>query len=114
MDFLISNAWAQQQAQQGDVWISMFMLLGMVALFYFLLIRPQSKRAKEHRQMVEELAKGDEVVTSGGLLGRISKVGENFATVEVGDGVQVQIQKHAVANVMPKGTIKEQDNKKGK
>ncbi|MBK1735905.1 preprotein translocase subunit YajC [Halorhodospira abdelmalekii] len=114
MDFLISNAWAQQEAQQGDIWFSILLLVGMIALFYFLLIRPQTKRAKEHRQMVEELAKGDEVVTNGGLLGRIAQVGENFATIEVGNGVQVQIQKHAVTSVMPKGTIKEQEQKKGK
>ncbi|BAU58193.1 preprotein translocase subunit YajC [Halorhodospira halochloris] len=114
MDFLISSAWAQNEAQQGDIWFSIMLLVGMIALFYFLLIRPQSKRAKEHRQMVEDLTKGDEVVTNGGLLGRITQVGENFATVEVANGLQVQIQKHAVANVMPKGTIKELENKKGK
>lgn len=114
MDFLISNAWAQQEPPQGDIWFSIMLLVGMIALFYFLLIRPQSKRAKEHRQMVDDLTKGDEVVTNGGLLGRITQVSESFATVEVANGLQVQIQKHAVANVMPKGTIKEQDNKKGK
>ena len=75
-------------------------------VFYFLLIRPQSKKAKEHREMVAALAKGDEVVTSGGLLGRISKVGDNFVDLEVADGVTVKVQRPAVANLMPKGTIK--------
>lgn len=114
MDFFISSAWAQNQAQQGDMWFSIMLLVGMIALFYFLLIRPQNKRAKEHRQMIEELTKGDEVVTNGGLLGRITLVGDNFATIEVANDLQVPIQKQAVANVMPKGTIKELDNKKGK
>ncbi|MFP4129459.1 MAG: preprotein translocase subunit YajC [Halorhodospira sp.] len=114
MDFLISTAHAQQQApQEPNAWFSALLLVGMIALFYFLLIRPQNKRAKEHRQMIEELAKGDEVVTSGGTLGRITEVGESFATLEVASGVQLLIQKNAVANVMPKGTLKEQE-KKGK
>ncbi len=114
MDFLISAAHAQQQApQEPNVWFSVLLLVGMIALFYFLLIRPQNKRAKEHRQMIDELSKGDEVVTSGGTLGRITEVGETFATLEVANEVQLQIQKNAVSNVMPKGTLKEQE-KRGK
>ncbi|MFP4184065.1 MAG: preprotein translocase subunit YajC [Halorhodospira sp.] len=114
MDFLISAAYAQQQQpQEPNVWFSVLLLVAMIALFYFLLIRPQTKRAKEHRQMIEELSKGDEVVTNGGTLGRIVEVGDTFATLEVANGVQLQIQKNAVANVMPKGTLKEQE-KKGK
>jgi len=112
MDFFISSAWAQaQQPQQPNVWFSVLLLVGMVALFYFLLIRPQTKRAKEHREMVEALSQGDEVVTNGGLLGRVTAVGDTFATLELGSGVQVRVQKNAVANVMPKGTLKEQEKK---
>lgn len=113
MDFFISSALAQQgqQPQEPNVWFSVLLLVGMVALFYFLLIRPQTKRAKEHREMVEGLSQGDEVVTNGGLLGRVTAVGDTFATLELGGGVQVRVQKNAVANVMPKGTLKEQEKK---
>lgn len=107
MSFFISEAWAEAapaQAAPGlEAWIFPLVLL---AVFYFLLIRPQSKRAKEHRKMVDSLAKGDEVVTNGGLLGRIVEVGENFVTLEVAEGMQVKIQKQMIANLMPKGTMK--------
>ncbi len=86
--------------------ISFFMLIALFAVFYFLLIRPQQKRQKEHKSMVETLSKGDEVVTNGGLLGKVTKVGDSFVTVEVADGLQVRIQRMAVASLMPKGTIK--------
>jgi preprotein translocase subunit YajC len=75
-------------------------------IFYFMLIRPQSKRAKEHRAMLAALATGDEVVTSGGILGRVVEVGDNFITLEVADGVQLKVQKGQVATLMPKGTVK--------
>ena len=75
-------------------------------VFYFLLIRPKSKKAKAHKQMVETLAKGDEIVTNGGLLGKLSKVGDNFVEVELAEGMTVKLQRNAIANVMPKGTIK--------
>jgi preprotein translocase subunit YajC len=75
-------------------------------IFYFMLIRPQSKRAKEHRAMLAALAAGDEVVTSGGILGRVVEVGDNFVTIEVADGVQLKVQKGQVAALMPKGTVK--------
>ncbi|HRD65952.1 MAG TPA: preprotein translocase subunit YajC [Candidatus Competibacter sp.] len=78
----------------------------LIAAFYFLLIRPQTKRAKEHKQMVDGLKKGDEVVTGGGVLARITEVGENFVQVEIADGVQIKIQKQAVGSLMPKGTYK--------
>jgi preprotein translocase subunit YajC len=80
-------------------------LILIFAVFYFMLIRPQMKRAKEHRKMVSELARGDEVVTNGGLLGRITDLGDSFVTVELADKVVVKLQRHAVATVMPKGTI---------
>lgn len=86
------------------------MNIGLLVLifvaFYFLLLRPQSKRQKEHRKMVEALAKGDEVVTSGGMLGRVTQVGEQFLKVEVADGVELKIQRSSVAALMPKGTVK--------
>ncbi len=105
MDFLISSAYAQDAAPQGGL-MGFLPLILIFIVFYFMLIRPQMKRAKEHRQMVSALAKGDEVVTNGGLLGKLTKVGESFVEIELAEGVTVKVQRHAVANVMPKGTIK--------
>ena len=84
-------------------------ILGIIlfVVFYLFLIRPQMKRQKEHTKMVEALAKGDEAVTSGGLLGRVTEVGDNFVKFEVAKGTEVKVQKHAIAQVMPKGTIKD-------
>ena len=84
----------------------MLPLLLIFVVFYFLLIRPQAKRAKEHQAMVAALGVGDEVVTSGGILGRVTEVGDQFLTVEIADGVQVKVQRHTVASVLPKGTLK--------
>ena len=107
MDFFISDALAAAPQGQGDPLMSFFLpLIFIFVVFYFLLIRPQTKKAKEQKQMIEALAKGDEVVTSGGLLGRISKVGDNFIELDISEGVTVKVQRHAVANLMPKGTIK--------
>jgi preprotein translocase subunit YajC len=78
----------------------------MVAVLYFLMIRPQMKRAKEHKAMVEGLQKGDEVVTAGGVLGRITKVGDSYVSVEIANNVEIQVQRGAVQTVLPKGTIK--------
>jgi preprotein translocase subunit YajC len=86
--------------------IQFVFLGGIFLLFYFLIIRPQSKRAKEHRAMVDALAKGDEVVTNGGIIGRVSQLGDTFISVEIADGVEVKVQRQAVASVLPKGTIK--------
>jgi preprotein translocase subunit YajC len=105
MDFFISDALAAAQGQ-GDPLMSFLPLIFIFVVFYFLLIRPQSKKAKEHKQMVEALAKGDEVVTNGGLLGRISKVGDNFIELDITEGVTVKVQRNAIANLMPNGTIK--------
>jgi len=82
------------------------LMAAFIALFYFMLIRPQQRRAKEHQTLVSKLASGDEVVTSGGLLGRITEVGETFVTLEVADGVRVKVQKVQVTQLMPKGTLK--------
>ena len=106
LDFFISSAHAQQAATPQGGLMSFLPLIIIFVIFYFLLIRPQMKRAKEHKQLVAALGNGDEVVTNGGLLGKITKVGESFVTVELAEGVEIKVQKHAVASVMPKGTIK--------
>ena len=107
MDFFITPAWAQ--AAPGTTAGTLGTILPLVLIFvvfYFLLIRPQTKRAKEHREMVAKLAAGDEVVTTGGILGRITEVGESFVTLQVSGGVTIQVQKFQVAQLMPKGTYK--------
>jgi preprotein translocase subunit YajC len=103
----ISSAYAQ--AAGGDTQstlISMLPLLLMFVVLYFVMIRPQMKRQKEHKAMVEALAKGDEVVTAGGFLGKVSRVGEVYIGLEMADGVEVQMQRTAVVQVLPKGSIK--------
>ena len=108
MNFFISDAWAQAAPPaQSDPLLSFLPLVLIFVVFYFLLIRPQSKKAKEHRQLVGALAKGDEVVTNGGLLGKITTVGDSFVEVEISDGMRVKVQRQAIASLMPKGTIKE-------
>lgn len=109
MNFFISDALAQggqTAAQQANPLMTFLPLIVIFVVFYFLLIRPQSRRAKEHKKMVENLAKGDEVVTNGGVLGRIIDVGDNFVAVEVAENVRIKVQRQSVATVMPKGTIK--------
>jgi preprotein translocase subunit YajC len=85
---------------------TMLPLVLMFVVLYFVMIRPQMKRQKEHKALVEGLAKGDEVVTAGGLLGKVSRVSESFLHVEVANGVEVQIQRSSVVQVLPKGTVK--------
>lgn len=104
MDFFISNAYAQDATSGGLM--SFLPLIVIFAVFYFMLIRPQMKRSKEHRNLVAQLAKGDEVITNGGLLGCIIEVSDSFVTLELADNIQIKLQRQAVANVMPKGTIK--------
>lgn len=109
MDFLISNAYAQAAAPGAaapNPLMSFLPLLILFGVFYFLLIRPQMKRAKEQRAMISALAKGDEVLTNGGLLGRIEEIAEQFVVVEIAPGVSVKMQKQAVSAVLPKGTLK--------
>jgi len=107
MSLFIPDAWAQNGPPAGaDQFSGILFMIVIFAVFYFVLIRPQAKRAKEHKKMVGSLAKGDEVVTNGGLLGKVTQVGENFIAVELADGVQVKVQRQAVASVMPKGTMK--------
>jgi len=105
LDFFIASAHAQDAAQPGGL-MSFLPLIIIFVIFYFLLIRPQMKRAKEHKKLVSDLANGDEVVTNGGLLGRITKVNDSFVTVEVAENVKIKVQRHAIASVMPKGTVK--------
>ncbi len=106
MSFFISDALAAAPQGQPDPLMSFLPLILIFVVFYFLLIRPQSKRAKEHKQMVEALSRGDEVVTNGGLLGRISGVGDNFVELDIAEGVTVKVQRQSIANLMPKGTVK--------
>ncbi|MBW7931582.1 MAG: preprotein translocase subunit YajC [Gammaproteobacteria bacterium] len=108
MGLLIQDAWAQgaAPAAQGDPLFSMLPLALVFVVFYFFLIRPQSKRQKEHKEMVSKIAVGDEIVTAGGVLGKVTELGEQFVEVEVSAGVRVKIQRHTIGAVMPKGTIK--------
>jgi preprotein translocase subunit YajC len=109
---LISSAYAQTApaaAAGGDMMSSLTSMLPLVLMFvvlYFVMIRPQMKKQKEHRAMIEALAKGDEVVTAGGLIGKVTKLGDGFLSVEVASGVEVQMQRSAVVQVLPKGTMK--------
>lgn len=104
---LINEAWAQSgsPAFGADIW-SMLPIILMFVVLYFLMIRPQMKRAKDHKAMVEGLQKGDEVITAGGVLGRINKVGEGYVSLEIAPNVEIQVQRVAVQTVLPKGTMK--------
>ena len=108
MNFLISNAYAQGAAPQpqGSPAFSFLMLGAFAVIFYFMLIRPQQKRMKEQRDMLAKLVAGDEVVTAGGMLGKIVEVGETLVTLEVATGVNVRVQRSQVTQLMPKGTLK--------
>jgi preprotein translocase subunit YajC len=107
MEWLIASAQAQASGGgQPNTLLQMLPLVLIFVVFYFLLIRPQSKRAKEHKAMVAALGVGDEVVTAGGILGKVVETGEQFLAVEIAEGVQVKVQRHTVTNVLPKGTLK--------
>tara|TARA_R110002096_G_C14159822_1_gene684811 strand:- start:140 stop:466 length:327 start_codon:yes stop_codon:yes gene_type:complete len=106
MSFFISDAMAQGAQSQASTLELILPLLLMFGIFYFLLIRPQQKKAKEHKNMIGELGKGDEVITNGGLVAKITAVDDNFLTCTIAENVEVKIQRHAVASVLPKGTIK--------
>ncbi|HEY9052463.1 MAG TPA: preprotein translocase subunit YajC [Gammaproteobacteria bacterium] len=109
MSFFIKDAMAEAApaAAQGDPLTALLFPIGLILLFYFFLIRPQSKRAKEHKAMVGGLNKGDEIVTQGGILGKITAISENFVTIEIAKDVTINVQKHSIGALMPKGTIKE-------
>ncbi len=116
MSFFINDALAEGAVQEQSLLTGMLPLVIIFILFWFLLIRPQTKRAKEHKQMVQALAKGDEVVTNGGLLGKITEIEESFISLEIANNVVIKVQRQAVTSIMPKGTLKSKsknnDNKK--
>ena len=108
---MISSAFAQTApaAAEGGLQSSLMSMLPLVLMFvvlYFVMIRPQMKRQKEHRAMIDALAKGDEVATAGGVLGKVTRLGDTYVGVEIAGGVEVQVQRSAVVQVLPKGTIK--------
>ena len=107
MNLLFSTAHAQAEAQQPSMTFNLILFGGMILLFWLLLIRPQSKRAKEHRELVASISKGDEVMTQGGLLGKVAKVGGEYIVVQVADGVEIKLQKSSVAAALPKGTLEQ-------
>jgi preprotein translocase subunit YajC len=108
MNGLISDAWAQSApaGAGGPGQLPLLMVVAFFVVFYFILLRPQQKRAKEHQNLVSKLAAGDEVVTSGGVLGKVTDVGDTFVTLEIADGVRIKVQKVQITALMPKGTLK--------
>lgn len=107
MDFLISNAHAEGAAAPAGGGIEMILMMAVFfAIMYFMIIRPQQKRAKEHKQMLDGLSKGDEVVTGGGVLGKVAGITENFVELTIADNVVIKVQKQAVTSILPKGTMK--------
>ena len=116
-EFFISSAYAEGPAADasGDPGVMGFLpLIIIFILFYFLLIRPQAKKAKQHKGMVAALAKGDEIVTNGGLLGKTTKIDDGFISVEISDGIIVQVQRNSIATLVPKGTYKGKGDSKAK
>lgn len=108
MSLFIQPAFAEAAAQAPAAppafdWV---LIIGMVVLFYFFLIRPQNKRAKEHRELISSLDKGDEVVTAGGILGKVTKVTDDYVVIEIGNGLEIKLQKSSVQATLPRGTIK--------
>ncbi len=108
IDLLIAPAYAQAAPAAGapSMMSSLLLPIVLIGVMYFMMIRPQMKRAKEHRGMLEKLVKGDEVITNGGIAGTVTDMGENFIRVEIADNVRIRVQKAAIANVLPKGTLK--------
>ena len=110
LDLFISSAAAQDAGAPAgsapSLINALFLPVMLIVVFYFLLIRPQQKKQKEHRAMIEALAVGTEIVTGGGVLGKVTEVGEQFVTVEIADGVKIKVQRHSIGAVLPKDTIK--------
>lgn len=107
LDLIISPAAAQAApAQQGSPMSLLVMMVLFFAVFYFMAIRPQMKRAKEHRSLIAGLSKGDEVIAAGGIAGRVEELGEHFVGIEIADGMVIKVQKNAITAVLPKGTLK--------
>ncbi len=103
---MISPAYAQAAPAGGGDMSFIIMMVAMFAIMYFLIIRPQMKKAKEQKQMIEALQKGDEVITAGGVVGRITRMGEQYVTIEIAPNIEIVVQKAAVQVPLPKGTIK--------
>ncbi|MFZ1385851.1 MAG: preprotein translocase subunit YajC [Thiolinea sp.] len=109
MSFFISDAMAQAApaGPAGGGLIEMVLMMAVFfAIMYFMIIRPQQKRAKDHKTMLAALSKGDEIVTGGGMLGKVANIGDNFIQLEIADNVQIKVQRQAIASVLPKGTLK--------
>lgn len=107
MNALIPAAWAQSSgSSSGSQLAPLLMMVVFIVIFYFLLIRPQQKKAKDHQAMVSKLSTGDEVVTTGGILGRVVEIGDTFVSLEIAEGVRVKVQKFQITSLMPKGTLK--------
>ncbi len=106
INFFINDAWAQAAPQQGGGSSLLVMMVLFFVIFYFMLIRPQMKQTKDHKKMVVSLSKGDEIVTTGGMLGKINQIGDNFIVLEIAKDIEIKVQKHAVSALMPKGTMK--------
>ena len=108
LDLLIAPAHAQAApaAGGGSLMSTLLFPIILIGVMYFLMIRPQMKRAKEHKSMLEKLSRGDEVLTNGGIAGSVTEIGDSFITVEIADNVRIRVQKGAIANVLPKGTLK--------
>lgn len=108
MRFLIADAFAATPTTPpaASGYSTLIMLGLFMVIFYFMLLRPQQKRAKEHRKMLEALSKGDEVITNGGLVGKVTKIRDNFVSLQISDTVEIKVQKGAIAATLPKGTMK--------
>ena len=108
MQWLIAEAWAQNgtQPEPGGFWLPLLVFSTIFLVYYLLVIRPRLKRHKERLQMLASVSKGDEIITDGGLLGRVLTVGDNFLLLELGEGIEVKVEKKAVSKVVPKGTTK--------
>ena len=114
MSFFISDALAAEPVSQAPGLEGLLFPIGILLFFYFLFLRPQAKRSKEQKKMLGSLAKGAEVVTNGGILGKVADLDENFVRLDVGDNVFIKVQRHAISTMMPKGTIKASNKASGK
>ena len=106
MNPILAALFTPSGQQGGGFSVFLIQIVLFIAIFYFLLIRPQQKKAKEHQAMLAKIAAGDEVVTAGGILGKVVETGEQFITVEIAEGVNIKVQRYQVASLVPKGTLK--------